>query len=231
MAVRDSHVTFSNTVLATLDMTNNVFKPHGVHGVIGAAIDSVTEAIAGILAGVDLPQIACKFMLLLLLLNYFFVLTSPTSSGHFCHVSPSDGAVGSELSHSDNYPTFLRVVPSDAYQGTVIANMISQMYGWKRVIAFATSDNLGTDALLEFQTSSKSLGIEVVKGFSFPPGNTDFSDILNQAQPYDVRVFVFLITNVADASTLLVQGFDTGVFSAQTMFFFTTLLQVNDEES
>ena len=62
MAVRDSHVTFSNTVLATLDMTNNVFKPHGVHGVIGAAIDSVTEAIAGILAGVDLPQIACKFM-------------------------------------------------------------------------------------------------------------------------------------------------------------------------
>ena len=232
MAVRDSHVTFSNTVLATLDMTNNVFKPHGVHGVIGAAIDSVTEAIAGILAGVDLPQIACKFMqsFLRLLKIILFLLCLHISPSDL-YTSPSDGATGSELSHSDNYPTFLRVVPSDAYQGTVIANMISQMYGWKRVIAFATSDNLGTDALLEFQTSSTSLGIEVVKGFSFPPGNTDFSDILNQAQPYDVRVFVFLITNVADASTLLVQGFDTGVFSAQTMFFFTTLLQVNDEES
>ena len=60
MAVRDSHVTFSNTVVQTLDMTNSRFLPHGVHAVIGAAIDSVSEAMAGILAGVDLPQIACK---------------------------------------------------------------------------------------------------------------------------------------------------------------------------
>lgn len=141
--------------------------------------------------------------------------------------SSLDGAVGSELSHSDNYPTFLRVVPSDAYQGTVVANMLSQMYGWKRVIAFASSDSLGTDALLQFQTSSKALDINVVKGFSFPPGNTEFSDILNQAQPYDVRIFVFLITNVADASTLLVQGFGSGVFNTLTMFFFTTSLNVS----
>ena len=61
MAVRDSHVTFSNTVVQTLDLTNNVFKPHGVHGVIGAAINTVSEAMAGILTGLDLPQIACKF--------------------------------------------------------------------------------------------------------------------------------------------------------------------------
>ena len=106
--------------------------------------------------------------------------------------------------------------------------MISKTYGWKRVIAFASSDSFGTDALLEFQTSSKEYGIDVVKGFSFPPGNTEFSDVLNQAQPYDARVFVFLITNVEDASMLLVQGFDTGVFNSLTMFFFTASLQVTD---
>ena len=121
----------------------------------------------------------------------------------------------------------LRVVPSDAYQGTVIASLIKEVYGWKRVMAFASSDNLGTDALLEFSTTSKSLGIDVVKEFSFASGETEFSDILNQAQPYDARIFVFLITNVADASNLLVQGFDSGVFNTESMFFFTTSLQVN----
>ena len=139
-----------------------------------------------------------------------------------------DGATGAEFSHNDNYPTLLRVVPSDAYQGTVIANMIKEVYGWKRVIAFASSDNLGADTLLEFETESKSSGIDVVKSLSFASGETNFADILNIAKPYDVRVFAFLITNVADASSLLVQGFDSGVFSEITMFFFTTSLQVND---
>ena len=94
------------------------------------------------------------------------------------------------------------------------------------MIAFASSDNLGTDAALEFETTSKSLGIDVVKSLSFPPGETDFAGVLNEAQPYDARIFVFLITNVADASALLVQGFDSGVFNTLTMFFFTTSLQV-----
>ena len=59
-AIRDSRVTFSNTVLQTLDMTNNAFKPHGVHAVIGGKDEIVAAAIAGIMAGVDLLQVACK---------------------------------------------------------------------------------------------------------------------------------------------------------------------------
>ena len=61
-AIRDSHVTFANTVLQTLDMTHNAFKPHGIHAVVGGKDDVVAAAIAGIMAGVDLPQIACKRM-------------------------------------------------------------------------------------------------------------------------------------------------------------------------
>ena len=60
LAIRDSHVTFSNTVLQTLDLTNNVFSPHGVHAVIGGKDLVVAAAIAGITAGIDVTQIACK---------------------------------------------------------------------------------------------------------------------------------------------------------------------------
>ena len=59
-AIRDSHVTFSNAVLQTLDMTNNAFKPHGIHAVVGGKDDVVAAAIAGIMAGVDLIQMSCK---------------------------------------------------------------------------------------------------------------------------------------------------------------------------
>jgi hypothetical protein len=84
---------------------------------------------------------------------------------------------------------------------------------------------------LEFETTAKSSGIDVVKSMSFATGETNFADVLNVAQPYDVRIFAFLITNVADASNLLVQGFDSGIFKMHTMFFFTTSLQVTDDVS
>ena len=60
LAVRDGRASFSNTVLQTLDMTNNAFKPHGIHAAIGGNDNFVADAMAGILAGVDLAQIACK---------------------------------------------------------------------------------------------------------------------------------------------------------------------------
>ena len=59
-AIRDGHVSFSDTVIQTLDMTNNAFSPHGVHGVIGGKDNFEAAAIAGLMAGVDLPQISCK---------------------------------------------------------------------------------------------------------------------------------------------------------------------------
>ena len=77
-AIRDSHVTFSNAVLQTLDMTNNAFKPHGIHAVVGGKDDVVASAIAGIMAGVDLTQMACKCMQSL---NDFFI---PLLTQHFC---------------------------------------------------------------------------------------------------------------------------------------------------
>ena len=58
-AIRDSHVTFSNTVLQTMDMTNNAFKPHGIHALVGGKDDVEAAAMTGIMAGVDLPLIAC----------------------------------------------------------------------------------------------------------------------------------------------------------------------------
>ena len=189
IAVRDSHQTFANTVLAALDMIKTI----GVQAVIGAGDDFVSEALASILQGVDLPQI-------------------------------SYGSTAAELSHSENYPTFMRVVPSDAYQGTVIADMIRHKFGWTRAIAFASSDNFGADAILEFRHTAQVNGLVTTYEGSFTTGTVDFSGLIAEALPFDCRVFAFLISSPADAAILLMQGFDAGLFSSSTTFFFTLQL-------
>ena len=97
------------------------------------------------------------------------------------------------------------------------------------MVAFASSDNLGADMLLEFETTSRLLNIDVVKSVTFPSGETHFTQLLNDIRIYDIRIFVFLVTDVADASNLLLQGFESGVFNTVSMFFFTTSLNVSDD--
>ena len=91
LAIRDSHVTFSNTVLQTLDMTNNAFKPHGIHAAVGGKDTPVAAAMAGILAGIDLTQIACKYSMqslkdffVMCLSHHFVPCTCPVRWCHWC---------------------------------------------------------------------------------------------------------------------------------------------------
>jgi len=44
----------------------------------------------------------------------------------------SYGSGATELSHSDVYPTHLRVYPSDAFQGTAMANIMAKTLKFKR---------------------------------------------------------------------------------------------------
>ena len=139
-------------------------------------------------------------------------------------VQLSHASTTAELTHSDNYPTFLRTLPADPYQGGVVADLMKKTFGWTRAIAFATSDVLGTDSITEFSYTANKLGIDVVHTATFTPGTTDFSSFLATVTPFDARVFVFFITAPADASALLMQGFAAGVFSSKSTFFFSAAL-------
>ena len=125
VGVRDSLHTFQNAVLAAIDLTQSQFLPHGVDAVIGAGVNSVSEALAAILTGTNTPQI-------------------------------SYGSGGTELSHSNVYPTHLRVIPSDAYQGTAMVQLMGNALKFKRIIIFASTTSLGSDSILGNTSSSSS---------------------------------------------------------------------------
>ena len=50
----------------------------------------------------------------------------------------SYGSGATELSHSDVYPTFLRVYPSDAYQGTAMMDIMVKTLQFKRTLSLFT---------------------------------------------------------------------------------------------
>ena len=60
----------------------------------------------------------------------------------------SYGSGATELSHSNIYPTFLRVYPSDAYQGTAMVQIMGDVMNFKRIILFASTTSLGSDSIL-----------------------------------------------------------------------------------
>jgi hypothetical protein len=138
----------------------------------------------------------------------------------------SYGSTATELSHSDNYPTFLRVVPSDGYQGTVMADIIANHFGWTRAISIASDDILGADATTEFLGVAATVGLSVPFSATFSTGAHDFSTLINDLRPYDCRVFVLFVTHPEDASNLLLSAFNAGVFNMDSTIFFSQTLAV-----
>ena len=65
----------------------------------------------------------------------------------------SYGSGATELSHSNVYPTHLRVYPSDAYQGTAMVQIMGNVLKFKRIIVFASTTSLGSDSILGNITS------------------------------------------------------------------------------
>ena len=60
----------------------------------------------------------------------------------------SYGSGATELSHSNVYPTHLRLYPSDAYQGTAMVQIMGNVLKFKRIIIFASTTSLGSDSIL-----------------------------------------------------------------------------------
>ena len=56
----------------------------------------------------------------------------------------------------------------------------------------------------------------------------DFSDVIKEASAHRCKAFVFLSNRAADASRLLVQGADAGLFSPLSTLFFNQLLHSNE---
>lgn len=172
---------------SAMSLSSEVFNRTGVVGVIGAASDASSTALAQVFAQAEykIPQI-------------------------------SYGACTSALAHKDLYPYFLRTSFSDAHEGRVLANFATYFH-WNTVTVFYSGDTYGNDIMLEFEDQAKINGMTVEAKYSFWSGTEDLSSVIQQAIDNGgvLKIFVLLMKGY-DAGHLLEQGSAMGLFKEGT---------------
>jgi ABC-type branched-subunit amino acid transport system substrate-binding protein len=79
----------------------------------------------------------------------------------------SNGANASELSSTEDFPWFLRVVtPSEAYEGYLVD--LAARFGVKEIAHFHTTDAWGLGARAVIAERAATLGIRIAERFAFP---------------------------------------------------------------
>eukprot|EP00455_Lapot_gusevi_P044158 TRINITY_DN5471_c0_g1_i9.p1 TRINITY_DN5471_c0_g1~~TRINITY_DN5471_c0_g1_i9.p1 ORF type:complete len:684 (+),score=100.02 TRINITY_DN5471_c0_g1_i9:321-2372(+) len=86
----------------------------------------------------------------------------------------SYSATSPTLSDKVNYPSFIRIVPSDAYQGSAMARLCVGM-GWKRVALVFTTDSYSSKLAEVFVATASTLDMKILATTSFNPGVTDIA--------------------------------------------------------
>ena len=111
VAVRDTKRTFSNTVFGTFDLVEKVFDKNGSHIVVGAGLNSLTEAIAYVLKDFEVAQIAYA--------SNSTALSHPTLFPYFSRVYPSSSyessAIADIISNYFDYSRVILIHSSDDY--------------------------------------------------------------------------------------------------------------------
>jgi hypothetical protein len=83
------------------------------------------------------------------------------------------------------------------------------------VSTFANSDTYGSNGISQFQLSAVGLGIKILSASLFPVGTTNFASAIEEALSKKSRIFVFFMA-AKDMGTLLLQGYDAGLFTEGT---------------
>jgi ABC-type branched-subunit amino acid transport system substrate-binding protein len=117
-----------------------------------------------------------------------------------------------DLSDKATYPYFLRVVPSDAVQGSALANIVNEL-GFDTVATLATSDDYGLGGIGVFETAWEDLGNTVATGQRFAQGATDVTTQL-QAIVDSGATTIVLNVIVGDAITVFSQAASVGITPA-----------------
>ena len=143
----------------------------------------------------------------------------------FDTIQISYGSTASYLSYLGPYPYFFRTCTSEAYQSVGLASMIKTVFGWNHVSTFSSTDSYGSDGLFLFKQEAAALGIEILSTHQFQSGQKNFAAIIQDAIEVGGQIFLMFMSS-RDASLLLEQGYDLGLFREGTQILGSALMTV-----
>ena len=92
----------------------------------------------------------------------------------------SYSATTSDLSSFQRFPMFMRMPPSDAYQGRAMAHLV-QHYGWESVVTVSSGGSYGLAGIFEFESAARLEGIHIAMRVTF--SGTDSGKAIEDTKP------------------------------------------------
>lgn len=120
----------------------------------------------------------------------------------------------STFKESVDYPITLQLSATGYKEAAMISTLISQKYGWNKVVIITSSTLESVDSLVTFTAVSQN-SINIIGQFVINSGQTDFTDVLQQAKLTGATIFLFLLQGT-QTGYLLEQGYNSGLFDEGT---------------
>ena len=136
-----------------------------------------------------------------------------TDTGHVGY-----GANDTALSHNAVYPAFIRVFPSTAYEGHVLADICYSQFGWRRVVVVYSTDSYGVDAYAEFAHYASQADMTILDAKAVTADTAvDFSGWFSTLHHWDPRIFVLLISSTTQARQFMADGYESGILGGKSV--------------
>ena len=115
------------------------------------------------------------------------------------------------MSHSTSYDNYIRILPTAAYEGHVLAQVVIANFGWTRVVIFSTRDDVDcSDPMIEFSENANLIGINILRTIQFSQQTQDYSSYVASAFDLDPRVIVIFM-KPANAAPFLETAYKLGL--------------------
>jgi hypothetical protein len=107
--------------------------------------------------------------------------------------------------NSELYPNVFRTIPSDYYDGYVLASVVGQFFRWKKVSVFSTNTDLGRGSALLFRHYAAEYGIKILSSHSLDASQEDYTSDISRAKHLGARIIVLFVEGPV-AVRLMIQG-------------------------
>lgn len=116
---------------------------------------------------------------------------------------------------STSYPNIFRLAPAIYQDGRVIASLIYQYFGWKKVTVFSQNTDSSRDSVQTFNHYALQFGIEILSSHSIDVTNNDLTDYIFNAKQAGSRIFI-LFVDPSVGVKLIQQGYELKLFNDHT---------------
>jgi hypothetical protein len=152
--------------------------------------------------------------------NFVSILTNEKQITQFVY-----GSTNPDFSFNDQHPNLVRMLPNDAVQGFIFADILFNHYKYQRIVVIHSTSNYGNTMFSYFESVVIERGVDILATLAINNGQSfDIQHNLAPLKVFDPRIFVLMIEDQETAANIIETGYNIGLFNIETFILGTNTL-------